>query len=157
MIYAKQEQLGISGIEETGKIDMKDLHPIELRVFEARAISIIAEKITVNVSGKKKPVIGSQLYSENNKNPKPLEIEITTEGKVLQHILDPNTLVISEGIISVSGEKEFKELKDFQKNEGELAQLPVRDPDITKIDGSVFRQTGSLQVNVVNATIILTK
>lgn len=140
-------------MEEKGT-GVETLGSVEVREYMARAIEIDAEQMSVSISGRKNPVAGRHLHSENNKNQNPLEIKIT-EGNVLQPIGKPEVLVVPEGTISISGEKEFKDLSRFQKKEGELPQLPIRDPDLTEIDGRTFRQTGTIQVKVVKARITL--
>lgn len=149
-------QTGISKTEEMGKVDTGTLRPTELRVFEARIVDIKAEKMTVSVSGREKPETGNHLRAENNRNPKMLEINITS-GDVLQNSEDSDIIIVPSGTIIISGEKTFSELQDFQKKEGDLPQLPVRDPDLVQVDGRTFRQVGSLQLIVVNAKITLAK
>ncbi len=144
----------IEEMEEKGIKEVEVLGSVEVREYEARAVEIYAEQMSANISGRKNPVIGKHLHSENNKNQNPLEIKIT-EGDVFQPVGKPEVLVVPEGTISISGQKEFKDLSRFQKKEGELPQLPIRDPDLTEIDGRTFRQTGTIQVKVVKARITL--
>lgn len=139
-------------VEKETEIQKKELKPTEIREFQTRRIEIAAKELTVNISGRKQPVKGMFMVSENIKNRQPLEIVIT-EGKVFQK--SKNTLVIPSGTITISGVKEFEELKQFEKQEGDLQLLPIRDPDITEIDGRIFKQTGTLQVKVVDAEVNL--
>lgn len=127
----------------------------DIKEFKSRAIEISAEKMIVNISGREMPVEGHVLYSENNKNPNPVEITVT-DGLVFQSKKDPRILVIPEGIVEISAKKEIPEQGALYRKKGEIPIVPVvRDPDLTEIDGRTFRQTGTLQVKIVNATIIL--
>lgn len=137
---------------EGEKIGVETLRSLEVREYKAQAVEIDAEQMSVNISGRKNPVIGRHLHSENNKNQNPLEIKIT-EGDVFQPVGKSGILVVPEGTISIRSEREFKDLSLFQKREGELPQLPIRDPDLTEIDGRTFRQTGTIQVKVVKARL----
>lgn len=144
-----------SGISETKEV-VEEFKPTEVREFRARQIGITAKKLTLSISGREKPIQGHTLVSQNYPdNPKPLVVTIT-EGTVLQS-RDPRSLFIPEGKITISGEKEFPEIEKLHTTKGELRPLPVRDPDLTEINGRTFRQTGTLQIEVRNARVTLSR
>lgn len=128
---------------------------VESREFNTRTADITADRIMVEIGGRLlEPVEGYSLHVENNKNPKPLKVSITN-GDVFRE--KSGVLVIpKEGAIEISGEKEFDDLKRFEKSQGELPFLPVFDPDLVTIDQRTFRQTGTLYVKVTNARMVLT-
>lgn len=132
-----------------------EIMPQNIKEFKARAIEIIAKRMTVNISGREAPVEGHVLYSENSKNPNPIEITVT-DGLVYRSKEEPKILVIPSGVVEISAKKELPEQMGLYRRKGEIPVVPVvRDPDLTEIDGKTFRQTGTLQVKVANATIVL--
>ena len=125
---------------------------VELREFNVRMADITADRISVEIGGRQKPVEGYSLHIENNKNPKPLKINIT-KGDVFEK--SGLLFIPKEGSIEISGEKEFDDLMRLEKSKGELTYLPVFDPDLVTIDQRTFKQTGTLYVKVTNARIVL--
>lgn len=124
----------------------------EQKEFEGRSIIINTEQLTVRMGGRESSIVGFYLMSKNTTNPKPLEI-VVEEGDVFQS--DNKTFFIPQGTVSISGEKIFEALEKLKKSKGELKPLPIRDPDITEIDGKTFYQTGTLKVKVTNAFITI--
>ena len=149
-----QKERGI----ETKEIDIskeKSMEiPIEQREFNIRMVDITAESIMVEIGGRQKPVEGYSLHIENNKNPKPLKINIT-KGEVFKK--SGLLFIPKEGSIEISGEKEFDDLMRLEKSKGELTYMPVFDPDLVTVDQRTFKQTGTLYVKVTNARIILNR
>lgn len=139
--------------EEKNLISEKMLTPVELREFNVRAADITADRIMIEIGGRQKPVEGYSLHIENNKNPKPLKINIT-KGDVFER--SGLLFIPKEATIEISGEKEFDDLMRLEKSKGELTYLPVFDPDLVTIDQRTFKQTGTLYVKVTNARIALT-
>lgn len=140
---------------EQSRKALQDLVIQNQREFKTRAIEISAEQMTVNISGREAPVEGHFLYSENSKNPNPVEITVT-DGLVYRSREDPKILVIPSGVIEISAKKEIPEQMGLYRRKGEIPIVPVvRDPDLTEIDGKTFRQTGTLQVRVTSAAMVL--
>jgi len=127
----------------------ENLIDTDIREFKARKVEIDGE-LVVTISGRQDPIKGFHMTSENTRNKYPLEI-VVTEGQVFKDVRDPGILYVPSGTMSISGVKEFDELKKFEGKEGEL---PIRDPDITEIDGRIFKQTGTLHLKVKNARIL---
>lgn len=128
----------------------------EQKEFETRYLSVQATKIVLKVSGRDEPIEGNALISENTTNPNPLEVSVI-EGNV-QKSPDTEVLFVSEGTIQIGSDRSHEALERFSSTKGELQELPppqIRDPDITTIDGKTLRQTGTLQLKVVDAIITL--
>ena len=150
-----QKERGIETKEiEIPKEKSMTLLPVEQREFNVRMADITAESIMVEIGGRQKPVEGYSLHIENNKNPKPLKVNIT-KGDVFEK--SGLLFIPKEGSIEISGEKEFDDLKRLEKSKGELTYMPVFDPDLVTIDQRTFKQTGTLYVKVTNARIVLNR
>lgn len=124
------------------------------RYFESRIIQIKADSIELRIEGKEGVVSGKEMHIENTNNSNPLNIVIE-EGIPVISVSDENVLHVSSGDISITSEKDFAPLQELKKKK-ELKKK-VRDPDVVRIDGRTYRQTGTLHLRVSNARISLRK
>lgn len=124
------------------------------RYFESRIVQIKADSIELKIEGKENAATGREMRIENTDNPNPLSIMIE-DGVPTISIADENVLHVSSGDISITSEKDFEPLRELKKKK-ELKRK-VRDPDVVRIDGRIYRQTGTLHLRVSNARISFEK
>ncbi len=123
--------------------------PTEVKKFQARQVVIFTlEKtpVEVHIPGKKEPVTGFSVISQNTVNPNLLEINVL-EGEILSDPEHLRNFIVKKGAISISGEKNFEPLDKLSTKKGEFK---LRDPDLIIIDNQEFRQTGTIQIKTAS-------
>jgi hypothetical protein len=113
------------------------------------------EKMTVIIPGKKGNIEGFSVISQNISNPNPLNITIQI-GKLKQNMEQPNKLLIQgDGMVSIGGEKRSYPSEKREQPSIASPRLPVKNPDLTSIDGMEFFHAGTLRVIIKLGAIII--
>lgn len=136
-----------------------EFNPVTLGTVTARRAVFIAggeEPLTVRISGLAEPIQGRVLSVENTNNPADLQISLMQGSGLLRSNSDKGVLFIPNSETGVSAPRSFKDLEDLEKTKGKvLNRIPKQDPDVVKLDGKVFRQTGSICVRGGAVLLIL--
>lgn len=156
MPMSKEETLRHNELFQEAETNRLRFVAVKERIFEARKIEIITQKkMSLNIPGRKGSLEGFYLVSRNIANPKPLSITIQRGALEQNPDKKNNFFMRDQGMISVSGEKSFDPLEKLEQSKGKFQKLPVKDPDLTSLDGMEFRQTGTLQVIISQGALII--
>jgi len=124
---------------------------IPLRSFKARKVTILnaatGKPLEVKISGFNTDLEGNRIVCMNVDNPENLDIGIEGARQVSQGEAGVKVLFVEGGQMSITGLKKSSLTADIDTAAETLVKVAARDPDIVRIDGSEYRQTGSVYVN----------
>jgi hypothetical protein len=133
---------------ELGTLQKLNFTGIPLRSFKARKVTILnaatGKPLKVKISGFNTDFEGVRIVCMNVDNPENLDVDIEGARQVSQGEVGIKVLFVEGGQISITGLKKSNLTADIDTEAETLARVDTRDPDIVRINGSEYHQTGSV-------------